>query len=281
MSKLLHVPVKDRLQALDFGVVEKPLFMQDGRAVNRKAILNAGTGEVLGIASLNYKVIRYSETIVPLVERLSKLGWETPVRSASVRSPIRIEGNGARAYVELFLEEAGTKLNFGGGRVETLLPRIVVRGSYDTTRAHSIIFGDVVKWCMNGAVGFRDIFSTSIKHVGEVEGKLERMEASIGDYLSNRENISEKWAVLAQPATDKMIKDALAELDKRKAEELERDVAAHAQEAGVRRIRRWDVYQAVTNHLTYRYKFGEETRMKKERAVLAVLTEDSSAPEAR
>lgn len=277
MNNPLDVPFKDRLKSLDFGVEEHPLFMKTGGAWNqvaRKALVNADTGKVMSIVSDRYKVIRYADTIVPLVERLGNEGWETIDRIGGKRPSLRIESGGARAYVELVITDPSFEVgvDFGAGRREFLLPRIIVRGSYDCSRSHGIFFGDMVKVCSNGLVAFRDIFSTSIKHVGEVQEKLDTMSKSIGAYLDGRQELAGQWSVLAGGVTDERIQEAMLVLGQRKQEELAAKATEHALKAGVRSVRGWDVYQAATEYLTWQYPHGEETKLKKEREILAILT---------
>ena len=194
-----------RLTELDdvlFPVEEHPVFaiVMDGASERRlpvrdkKAIVNAKSGAVLGIVSRGYRLVSNREALEMALQCCRAVFPETKASEWEVKAT---DAPGTGGHCNIDLAHNSTALDFSfvpaANRPEAFGPFIRVTNSYNGLRALGFDIGFYRKICTNGVIIpsaiIRFKFVHSRRDIGETilfsiaDDRLARLKASFGDFL--------------------------------------------------------------------------------------------------
>ena len=258
------------LKAVDFDVELEPVFRQNGQMIpHAKVIVNKNINEPVNMATDKYMLIPNRETIIPLVEDYLHEGWVMSNRVGG-RSSVRIEANGRRVFVEMFNPNKVINLpSKHNGKIERVFPRAVLANSYDRTTALKAQFSMLVEWCTNGAtrpgadlMNFMGRKHSGIKFVqgGEYVEMGERFSDNFEKYVNTFRMLNE-----IAPSEERAM-DAIHEVTVRNDTDVVQRI-----DAPLGRAIGWQVYQGITNYLSYDFKGGQSLFDLKQKNALKIL----------
>lgn len=266
-----------RLAPIDFDVKLEPLFRRSPEKgakfveVGARAVVNTDADKVVHVVSSKYELMPYRDTILPMCETLFKQGWQLAERETG-RSPVRIESNGRRVYVELIHPDV--KLDLGvkqNGKPDLLSPRFVAFNSYDTTGRLGAM-GGAYQWvCTNGLKApSKDMLGyVGRRHMGgNSEFDAKRVNAIASEYLENFESLLGGYRKLIDIVPGEM--KALAAIEAVSVRSKDRIVELVEGEY-LDKATGWQVFSGITNYLTHSFKGGERLFNGKQREALDVL----------
>lgn len=246
------------LEKLNFPVTTAPVYLALGKAIDgHKAIVRPDTGQVLSIVSDQYELVTYRQQYEPYLERLDHDGWKV--------KDVRVEADGARAYIELDNTIKTYEVKAG----DPIGQRLILAGSYNATVGIQARGGLRVLWCQNGAVVIHGSFNETIRHVGDPLGRIEKSAQNFG---VNVEGELALYRGLADTAVSKEVAHAVIEevCGKRQLDLVTSFYGAG--HAGANQENAWGLYNSITAYLTHHFGGSVGLREKKNREALDLIT---------
>ena len=202
----IHLPLnkasKPRAEMDPFFPVETMRYLrEDGKDEGLRAIVNSLTKDTLGRVSEGYKVITHKEASNIVRDTLEKVGIKYTANAA------RCGNKGARFFEEIAFPELAfnpaTKtgitstaldaLGSGGHNmldVETFVPFIKARNSYNGTQKLAWTYGFARPWCSNGVAIITQEDTLAYKHNQEID--LDNVKILLLDHLNENNLLMEQ-----------------------------------------------------------------------------------------
>lgn len=247
--KQYSMPLDDNAgEPIAIGTVTEP--------VDRYALVRTDTDEVVTTCSKRYEPVQMEEVILRNTEKLYSQGWRLPQFELRRRSPIRIEGNGLRAYVELIHPEVNVQVSdhmSSFGLKDIVSPRFVLYNSYDATTIYGAHAGGYRKLCSNGMYENYDFMGiTGGRHMGQfVSRKVEDIQKMADTFLENYEEVAKNWKQMSQTQVSlNRGLNAVQEVTVRKGQ----DVLHKLERSWKKDLTAWDWFNAITRWLTFEYE---------------------------
>ncbi|OGS19949.1 MAG: hypothetical protein A2252_01500 [Elusimicrobia bacterium RIFOXYA2_FULL_39_19] len=141
-------------RVFDFDVVKEAICIKSsGQEINRKAIVRQDTGEVLGVVSDNYKLIRHVEAVSYVEENLNRIGnWKVHKE--------RTSKNGAHLFIEYVFSEITGEVQKG----DIVALSMILTNSYDGMTRFGFMLGAIRILCTNGLKITNRFFELVAKH---------------------------------------------------------------------------------------------------------------------
>lgn len=133
------------------------------KSPDRKAIINASTGDYISTVGKNYSIVDNKEYFEGVVQALTDGGIEYEPKS------VWVDSNGKRTTMIVTLPQ----FNLYKGTDEAQDFELRIRNSFDTTVAADTILGMIRLICTNGMTAFDQAFSHRIIHKGDIVKKAE------------------------------------------------------------------------------------------------------------
>ena len=259
---------------LKFDVEEADVVVNGRKDPAHKAIVRKIPGDlpgtfeqiVLDVPSMDYKLVRHDEVMVPLMEKLQSGGW-------SFRR-VRIERHGVRAYVEAVNPTKPITIVVGG-KDDVLYPRLVMANSYNRSKSLTLRFGLFRMLCSNGLVAM--VFGEDIKvrHIGDIQASVESFQKTSGridelmPYLERSAKMFNEWAAFS--VNEKQVTEIAEKVVGKN--NVDRIVALFQNEGKTA----WGLYNAITYYLTHDYRGNFEgmdykNRLASEKIAALVFT---------
>ena len=216
----------------------------------RKAVIGefAEQRECYSVVSDQYKVASHEEGIHFLEQALEKVQeYGEPVIRPTMWK------NGGAMKVEVTFPEVLYEVRKG----DALNPKVILKNSYDTTQAFSVVFGALQQVCTNGLHAFKVQAALKGKHtqsldvssiVKNISTGMEKFSEQVGLWKTwaEKQLKKEEWETLfeALPFSDKQ-KEKIVELPI-----TGRDTTINAMTLKGT-VNKWDAHSAVTQFLTH------------------------------
>jgi len=177
-----------RLAHLDYDVTLAPLFLADGRAVERSAVLRDGQ-DILGTVGPGYEPVRNAEAF-SIVTTLAEEGG------------LRVETAGALGQGETawLMLRNGVDIQVRPGDV--VKPYLLVATSHDGTRGIQAVPTGVRVVCQNTLHMVHDRAVISLRHTKSVRDKIDEAKRILGRFARAQEQAAETYqAMVNTPMT--------------------------------------------------------------------------------
>lgn len=179
----------------DFGVSLQPIYLDSSKEiVGRKAVVRDDTGQVLGILSQNYTLLKHADVIDAFRKALESYSFEERIQVAK---------DGAHLFATYKLNAIKVEV-----RPDDLVSlQFVVKNSYDGSSTLQIMLGAYRLVCSNGMIVGKNFFNFSQKHVGgsndiKIEKIRERIENLIAQFNEVLPHLQEMSRTFATPGDD-------------------------------------------------------------------------------
>ncbi len=171
----------------DFPVELSKIATLPGSEVKgKRAVVRTDTGDVLGIVSDKYQIVKHSEVIGSFRKLLKGINYS---------EKIKMMNNGAHMFAQFKIDD--TKIEVQKGDIVSL--QFVVKNSYDGTNSLQIMLGAFRLVCSNGMTIGKTLVGYSKRHIGQEMGiDSDALANSLKDMTSQFKN--------ALPAIQKMTK---------------------------------------------------------------------------
>jgi len=272
-------------QALDFTVVKEPLYRKKYRTgmpdkelfrnefVDRYALVRKDTDEVIGTCSKSFEPVQMADTILRNTSLLIEQGWRIPSPTYGRRSPLRIEGNGLRAYIEMVNEQARVDLD-GKHEIEKVFARFVQFNGFDLMTRFGGTAGGYQYSCSNGIHDSFDFMGiTGHRHIGRgIAKKVSDLSRMAEVMLENFELIAKGWRCMSQRviAPERGLR-AIESVSLRDGELIVSKLPRPLTED----LTAWDWFSAITNYLTFEFAGSNRLFNAKQENAKAILMGDS------
>ena len=185
MNNLLNVSgMMDKIEnkGLLFNVSTSPISTEHGLIKGKKAIINADTGEALGIVSNRYKVVPNAEIFEGFANSIVASNLDTTDMSVNVIAT----PNRSRSIVDFVFP--AERFSVAGDTSSTALS-ITALNSYDGTTRFVAKAGGLRMKCMNGQILGKVAGSYSSTHTQslDVDAGAERVISMIKDFQQSKE----------------------------------------------------------------------------------------------
>jgi len=199
-----------RITSIDnllFPTEEHPIFAHirstDGerrvRVPERKAIVNATTGNVIGVVSHDYKLVTNKEAL-DLGKRCCQDLFEDIKDKEWVVFKADAPSTGSYCHIDLIHKTFVMNFFDTPQRKETYVPYVRVTNSYNALRALRFDVGFCRKLCSNGVVFESETISFRYSHTRDAmpaninfeiqKGKLKKMQNDFAAYISTLQNLA-------------------------------------------------------------------------------------------
>ena len=254
------------MKLLEFPVEVRPIFLEThgerGTAVKEieghRAIVRSDTGAVLGLPSDQYKLVTHKQSLEPYLAKLGRSGWDV--------NNVRLEREGARAYIELFNREGAKAVRVG----DPVGRRLLLWNSYDGSTSVAAQGGLFVLVCLNGATAPAGILTGSrFGHTGDV---LKNIDSSADLIAFDFEKVVELYRGFAdtrvQPEIAKAVIQEVCGIRKLDVVTAYWTRTGHA---GSTDPTAWTLYNAITKYLTHDFGGAIAAREAKNREAVDLL----------
>ena len=184
-----------------FSVKREKLYRKDRTDTGYDALYRNDDGTQLSVVSRDYRLVRHREAIDFVHHMLDDLGIE----HRKVRSDLG--RNGGKLFYEIQLPEyrfnaaadgiKNTALD-GSARTDELVPRLIVKNSYDRSSSFQIIYGGFRLVCQNGMLIGEKIHEIKILHRGEEIDYEELREPFIENITATIDGLKQVYRKLNQ-----------------------------------------------------------------------------------
>lgn len=222
-----------------FKVREEKLRTESGNVIEgRKAIVREDTGDVLGLVSDKYKLVRHEEVLRSIYQVVPGLNLKESSRSLCK--------NGAVMFTKFFME--------GNGRKEMKVGDIVKFGievfnSYNGSLPVGVVLIAERLKCSNGMVVPETITRFAVKHYGGLDlGEVRRKSV---DVLANVDSVFNRWKQWNETDVDEQsVKTLFSKLFGNRLREKLFVEYLREREGETK----WDVYQYLMRYSTHDVK---------------------------
>jgi hypothetical protein len=194
------------LRELMFRVEERPVFAHLGsnkgnpyvRVPTRKAIVNATSGQILGIVGQNYRLLTNQEAIA-LGERCCEQFFENVEQKEW--TVFKVFGPSTASFCYIDLMHKTFVLNFSDAQLptEVYVPYVRVTNSYNASKALRFDVGFCRSLCSNGVIFEAETISFRFTHTKDSlistgvtfdlqKGKLKKLQEDFGKYITALRN---------------------------------------------------------------------------------------------
>lgn len=249
---------REVLKAVSFPVEKRKIYFKDGDGMKqiegKEAVVRTDTLRALSVVSEQYELVPYQEVVEPILEQIDKHGGTLVTRDFGRRaSPVRIEGDGKRVWLEAKFNDGITI-----GK-DLIVPRLVYGNSYDTTAAVRMIVGFFQVKCTNAGalmtpgeirgLGSGDLWA---QHSKRYKDELAKIGPAIKSFLSQFGERADSLRAMANITVDPDKAERIAiqvmgerALGKKPLEPRDHESA-------------WAFYSRITNYLTIDFKGGQQ-----------------------
>lgn len=218
-----------------FEVQEERLRTVSGRDVfGKKAIIRIDTGDVLGVVSDKYKLVKHQEVLNSMNPVIKELGVEQPSVNFCKRGAVMFQ----KFFIPQLLWEpkVGDVVKFG----------LQVFNSYDGSLPVGVLLIAERLKCTNGLTAPETMTSFSVKHYGSLD--LGEVSRKANDVLAKVSLVKSKWEGYRDEKVteEKVIKFLTKVYGVRLREKLYTKYLAEREGDTV-----WDLYQTLTYYSTH------------------------------
>lgn len=259
------ISVSEVLDYVGHDIIKQPIQYQHpktGQTLYSRhlQVINADTGEELGVNSPSYEVIPHREVLETGLKAVTSEGWDI----------IQTHYDRGRVYVEA-IQRHNTQVI----QKDQHIPRLAIHNAYDGTRALSIHYGFYRVICTNGMMAPNNYGSVSIRHTRNAPATFQKWAALAGetDWVNRLRN---DYDTLDRPLTrletENVLKTFLKLSDEKEVHEnknaqsiLERAFVGDGQNVK-QNPTRYDLFQGVTEHLrdSNKQTYSSQTRIDEE-----------------
>lgn len=126
----------------------------------RRAVVRHDTGNVLGIVSTKYELLKHADVVN---------GFRKALKGEEYVETIKVAKNGAQLYATYSMPRHQVEVRKG----DLISMQFIVKNSYDGTNALHIMLGAFRIVCTNGMMIGKRFFSFSQKHIGSEAESLD------------------------------------------------------------------------------------------------------------
>jgi len=221
-----------------FNVEEEKIITESGKSVvGKKAIVRQDTGEILGVVSDKYKLVKHQELLNAMHSVIEGLGVEDQQLHLCKRGAVMF----LKFYVPNLIWEpkVGDTVRFG----------LQVFNSYDCSLPVGVLLIGEVLRCSNGMSAPETMTSFFLKHYGNLD--LGEVRRKANDVLYKVDKVKAKWdGYRKEEVTEEKVKKFLnASYGSRLREKMFNTYMETREGNTV-----WDLYQVLMYHSTHSLK---------------------------
>jgi hypothetical protein len=203
---------------------------------NKLAVVRADSGDVLGIVSKKYQVLKHEDVVNSFRKALAKTNYE---------EKIKIAKDGSSLYLTYSLNDEMIEIRDG----DFVKLQFIVRNSYNGSSSLQIMLGAFRLVCTNGMIIGKKFFSFSQRHIGTggeikiemIREKIEFLTAQFSKTLPVLQEMSE-YSLGVDP---EMFTPEAINLPEYLLKEAENNYMYDED------FTRWGFYNALTNAITH------------------------------
>lgn len=231
----------------NFPVVREKIFCKDGTYVGKEAIRRQDNGNVLGVVSESYNLLKHSKAIESAEKVMSNIGKWT-------QDKIQITCNGGRMYVEYKFDDKevsiGKTKDKDGLEIDDIVhPRLILTNSYNGSLEFGFMIGAWRSVCSNGLRIGTDIFKIRSKHTSgmDINNVAEQAQKASKMFF---DRIVPRYKEL----NSEMVTDICGFMEQLKEKKVPtRLVDKITNEICEKEESKWDIYNRFTKFLTHEY----------------------------
>lgn len=251
------------LKDVQFDVVRKPLFTEDGLAANKDAIVRKDTGAMLGVVGKTYPLMEHKTALGSVTEAVKTLGDGFELKKLCVT------GNGAKMFAHL---EGKREYDISSGvrKVGDLIrPVLILINSINGSTKLGFKIGAMRLVCLNGMTSAITMANISVRHTSGVN--FDEVLSRGAEALQTFEHRSiPKWQhMMVTPVNREFAIKQLSDKRLGIPDAVNKRVIELHREESTETL--WDLYNQYTHFLTHEYRGNEERRQFISGAVERVL----------
>lgn len=227
----------------DFPVAKESVYIEgeynDKEIRGKKAVVRVDTGEVLGIVSDKYEIIKHADVVDAFRQSLAGRDFS---------ESIRVTKKGAHLFATYRLNAEKVEVKKG----DLVSLQFVVKNSYDGTNTLQISLGAYRLVCTNGMVIGKRFFGYTQRHIGSNVGiDIGKLEEKLGVLVSQFHNT----LPIMQRMIETPIKENSVQYDPSMArlpEYILKEASEEYQRSGEQTV--WGYYNSLTYAITHKMK---------------------------